>query len=267
MSQDAPPRLLVKRHTRITRLTHWIWAVSVFFLLLTGLQIFNAHPILYWGDQSGFEFDNSVLTIGGADGAGFVDLLGWRFDTTGFLGWSGGQGRAFPAWSTIPSGIDLATGRVVHFFFAWVLVTTLALWGLGGCLSGHIARDLWMRPSDWRALGRDIRSHLSARLHHGRRYGPLQRLAYASVLFGLFPLIIASGLAMSPGMNAVLPWLLEVLGGRQSARTLHFLAAAGLVVFFVVHIAMVFLAGPLNEMRAIVTGWYRYDAEENSHEQ
>ena len=227
----------VKRQTRVTRLTHWGWAVSVIFLLGSGLQIFNAHPTLYLGDQSGFGFDNAVLVLGE-------------------------EGRAFPAWATIPSGIDLATGRVVHFFFAWLLVACLLIWLLGALLSGHLLRDLILKHGDWRELAQDLKEHTQLRFRHRRRYGPLQKLSYALVLFGLFPLIIATGLAMSPGMNAALPWLTEVLGGRQTARTLHFLAAAGLVMFFVLHIAMVVLAGPLNEMRSMITGWYRVDEGE-----
>ena len=92
---------------------------------------------------------------------------------------------------------------------------------------------------------------------HAVRYSPLQKLAYGGVLFVLFPLIILTGLSMSPGMNAVLPWLPELFGGRQSARTIHFIVMALLVGFFVVHMAMIILAGPLNEIRSIITGRYR----------
>ncbi|WP_299044358.1 cytochrome b/b6 domain-containing protein [uncultured Tateyamaria sp.] len=224
---------LVRRHTIVTRVTHWIWAVCLFFLLLTGLQIFNAHPVLYWGDQSGFAFDNSVLRPG-----------------------------PFPGWATIPSNVDLATGRVIHFFFAWIFVATLLVWAMGSLLSGHLVRDLVMRKRDWAALVSDARDHARLRFRHGVRYGPLQRLSYGVVLFVLFPLMGLTGLAMSPGANAAVPWLPEILGGRQSARTLHFVIAAGLLGFFFVHVAMVLLAGPLNEMRAILTGWYRADSEE-----
>lgn len=248
---------LVRRHTRITRITHWSWALCLFFLLLTGLQIFNAHPVLYWGDQSGFAFDNAVLRIG----AGYVEVFGLRLSGLGIFGASDATTRAFPAWATIPSGIDLATGRVIHFFFAWVFLATLLLWLLGALVSGHLLRDLSLSRAQWAHLLPDLRDHLKLRLRHGRRYGPLQRLSYGIVLFVLFPMMILTGLAMSPGANAALPWLPEVLGGRQSARTLHFGIAAALLVFFVVHIAMVILAGPLNEMRAILTGWYRVDAD------
>ncbi|WP_299689844.1 cytochrome b/b6 domain-containing protein [uncultured Tateyamaria sp.] len=262
MSRNTPPGPLVRRHTRVTRVTHWIWALSLFFLLLTGLQIFNAHPVLYWGDQSGFGFDNTVLRIGAVDDRGVVELFGWRAGGMGVLGYSGGAVRAFPPWATIPSGTDLATGRVIHFFFAWVFVVTLLVWAVGALLSGHLVRDLVMDRHHWRGLARDVRDHVRGRFRHAARYGPLQRLSYGLVLFVLFPMMILTGLAMSPGVNAALPWLSEGLGGRQSARTLHFVLAAGLLGFFVVHMVMVVLAGPLNEMRAIVTGWYRADAQE-----
>lgn len=250
---------LVRRHTRITRITHWLWAGCLFFLFLSGLQIFNAHPVLYLGDQSGFGFENTVLRIGATDRKGFVELFGWRFGGMGVLGASGSELRAFPSWATIPSGVDLATGRVIHFFFAWVFVAILLLWFVGAISSGHLLRDLIMYPKHWARLWPDLRDHMRFRFHHGRRYGPLQRLSYGMVLFALFPLIVLTGLAMSPGINAAMPWLPDMLGGRQTARTLHFVAASGLSVFFVVHIAMVLLAGPLNEMRAILTGFYRVD--------
>lgn len=254
----------IKRHTLVTRLTHWVWAVSLFFLLLTGLQIFNAHPVLYLGDQSGFEFDNTVLRIGARDTVGFVDLWGWRVETTGLFGWSDGTARAFPAWMTIPSFNDLATGRVIHFFFAWVFVGVWILWGVGAVLSGHLVRDLMMWRADWAGLLQDVRAHLRLRIHHGARYGPLQRLSYAAVLFGLFPLAILTGLAMSPGANAIVPWVPDLFGGRQTARTIHFCAAFALSAFVVVHLVMVLLGGPIGLVRSMLTGWVMADQKERS---
>ncbi|MBX3531651.1 MAG: cytochrome b/b6 domain-containing protein [Rhizobiaceae bacterium] len=268
-----PPtgKRLVYRQTLATRLTHWTWAACLFFLLLTGLQIFNAHPALYIGDQSGFQFDNAVLRIGAenTDGGprGYTEIFGARFDTTGVLGLSGSssltqQARGFPAWATIPSYYDLATGRVVHFFFAWLLSFTLIGWLVFALWSGHLRRDLAPRLADLKALPRDIADHARLRFHHRREYNTLQKLSYGAVLFVLLPLMIATGLAMSPGFNAFAPWLPELLGGRQTARTIHFVTMLLLVGFFVVHIAMVLAAGPLNELRSIVTGWYRVDADE-----
>lgn len=256
---------LVYRQTIWTRATHWLWAVSLFFLLLTGLQIFNAHPTLYIGDQSGFAFDNVVLEIGAentdAGPVGYTKVFGYRFDTTGVLGLSGSgadlQANGFPAWATIPSYHDLATGRVIHFFFAWLLVSTLFVWLVASLVNGHLRRDIVPGRADLRNLGRDIADHARFRFHHTRDYSVLQKLAYAGVLLVLLPLMIATGLAMSPGLNAFAPWLPDILGGRQTARTIHFAAMLLLVLFFVVHIAMILAAGPLNEMRSIITGWYR----------
>jgi thiosulfate reductase cytochrome b subunit len=262
---------LVYRQTRWTRLTHWVWALSLFFLLLSGLQIFNAHPALYIGKQSGFSFNNDVLVIGAEDSAtgpvGYTTILGNRFNTTGVLGLSGSTGnpsvRAFPAWATIPSGQDLATGRVVHFFFAWLLSGTLLVWLVASAVNGHLRRDLAPRVDDLRRLPKDIADHARLRFHHSRDYNTLQKLAYGGVLFVLLPLMIVTGLAMSPSMNAAVPFLADLLGGRQTARTIHFVTMALLVGFFVVHMLMILAAGPINELRSIITGWYRTDPPAN----
>lgn len=258
-----PVDTLIYRQSAWTRVTHWLWAVSLFFLLLTGLQIFNAHPALYIGEESGFQFDNDVLRVGADEvegqPLGYVELFGSRFETTGVLGFSGGEAKAFPAWATIPSHHDLATGRVIHFFFAWVLVATLLVWLVASSINGHLRRDLAPRLDDLKRLPGDIASHARLRFHHTREYNTLQKLAYGGVMFILFPLIILTGLAMSPGANAMLPFLPELLGGRQTARTIHFVAMVLLVGFFVIHILMIVAAGPLNELRSIITGWYRTD--------
>lgn len=258
---------LVYRQTIWTRMTHWIWAICLFFLLLTGLQIFNAHPALYLGEQSGFGFDNAVLVVGAerTEGGlvGYAELFGRRFDTTGLLGVSGPEGkpdaRAFPAWATIPSITDLATGRVIHFFFGWILGGTLLVWLIAGLLTGHIRRNLLPRAADLKALPREIADHARLRFRHGARYNALQKLSYAAVLFVFLPMMILTGLAMSPGANAAAPFLTEMFGGRQTARTLHFVVMLLLLGFFAVHILMVVAAGPFNELRSMITGWYRTD--------
>jgi thiosulfate reductase cytochrome b subunit len=219
---------LIKRQKLSTRITHWVWAVCMFFLLLSGLQIFNAHTALYIGDQTGFGFENAILELDG-----------------------------FPAWATIPSTQDLATGRVIHFFFAWIFVGTVLVWLVASLRNRHLRKDVLPNRKDVENFTADVRDHLKLNLVHTVRYSPLQKLAYIGVLFVLFPLIILTGLCMSPGMNAVLPWLPEVFGGRQTARTIHFITMALLVAFFVVHMAMIMLAGPLNEIRSIITGRYR----------
>jgi len=256
---------LVYRQSVWTRVTHWVWAICLFFLLLSGLQIFNAHPALYVGQQSGFEFDNAVLEIGAVNTPegprGRTTVFGQTFDTTGVLGMSGTaeapQYVGFPGAVTIPSFRDLATGRVVHFFFGWLLVAALFVWFLASFINGHLRRDIVLKGSDISGLPKDAADHVRLKLHHGRSYTPLQKLSYFAVFFVLFPLIILTGLTMSPGMDAAWPWLLDLFGGRQTARTIHFGVMVLLVLFFIVHIIMVLLAGPLNELRSMITGWYR----------
>ncbi len=266
---------LLYRQDGVTRLTHWVWAVVMFFMLLSGLQIFEARPDLYIGQQSGFGFDNAILDIYAVNtpnGArGQTKLFGQTFDTTGVLGMSGDAANpdftAFPAWATIPSYRDLATGRVVHFFFAWILVGTLFIWLVNALISGHLWRDIILKPRDIRELPRDIVDHVRLHFTHGKSYSPLQKLAYFGVLVIAFPLIILTGLAMSPGMDSTWPWLLEVFGGRQTARTIHFLTMSAFVLFFVVHIIMVLVANPINELRSMITGYYKTNIKRDSSEE
>lgn len=256
---------LIYRQSIWTRITHWTWVVCLFFLLFSGLQIFNAHPTLYVGQESGVAYDNAVFStyaVAAPDGPqGRTRIFGWEFNTTGILGISGPvdrpQFRGFPSSVTIPSYQDLAMGRVVHFFFAWLFVTALLVWLVASLITGHLRRDLLPTGKDLADLPKDIAAHARFRFHHDRSYNALQKLAYCGVLFVLFPLIILTGLTMSPAMNAAWPWLLDLFHGRQTARTLHFLGMVLLVLFFVGHILMVLAAGPINELRSIITGWYR----------
>jgi thiosulfate reductase cytochrome b subunit len=264
-SQPAPKGPLIYRQSIWTRVTHWVWAICLFFLLLTGLQIFNAHPALYIGQESGFEYQNSIFAVGAVNSdagpRGRTTLFGQNFDTTGVLGVSGTAERpvftAFPGAVTIPSYRDLGTGRVVHFFFGWIFVATIFVWFLASFINGHIRRDIVPKPSDIAALPKDVADHARLRFNHGRTYGPLQKLAYFGVFFVLFPLIVATGLTMSPGINAAAPWMLDLFGGRQTARTIHFIVMLLLVAFFIIHIVMVVAAGPINELRSMLSGWYR----------
>jgi thiosulfate reductase cytochrome b subunit len=261
---------LIYRQDGMTRITHWIWAVAMFFLLLSGLQIFNARPNLYIGAESGFGYENSILDIYALNRdpapVGQTRIFGYTFDTTGWLGVSTTNGRpsfvAFPGWATIPSTRDLATGRVVHFFFAWILVGALAMWLVNAISTGRLWRDIILKPRDIRGLPKDIWDHVRLKFTHGKSYTPLQKVAYFGVFVVAFPLIILTGLTMSPGMDATWPWLVDVFGGRQTARTLHFLAMLAFVLFFIVHIVMVVLAGPFNELRSMITGYYRTNAHE-----
>ncbi|MBW8754725.1 MAG: cytochrome b/b6 domain-containing protein [Sphingomonadales bacterium] len=227
---------LVRRHRLSTRIWHWVNVVALTVMLMSGLMIFNAHPRLYWGEY-GANFDHAWLTIGKV-------------------------GKAFPGWATIPSSYSLADARIWHLAFAWVLAVGLLLYLLWSLVNGHLRRDIHITGSEWRPshIWHDVKEHARLRFPTGAaalRYNVLQKFAYAGVLFGLLPLVIMTGLAMSPGMDAAWPVLTEIWGGRQSARSIHFLAAFGLVAFVVVHLVMVVLAGPINEVRSMITGWYR----------
>ena len=270
MKADRPisrDRTLIYRHGPIVRLTHWINAACMLVLLLSGLQILCAHPAFYWGDTSHFANPAAAIvttTNDNGETQGALRIFGRTFDTTGFLGASrtaDGQmmPRALPAWATLPAELDLGAGRRWHFFFAWLFLLNGMLYVVQGLASGRVRRTLIPSRADWAHLGRAIVDHARLRLPHGdeaRRYNVLQKLSYLPVVFMLLPLMILTGLAMSPAVNALFPFLTVMLGGRQTARFLHFLAAGGLVLFVVVHVAMVVLAGPLNELRSMVTGWF-----------
>lgn len=268
-----PPRGgdLVRRHRLSTRLWHWTNAFTVFVMLMSGMMIFNAHPRLYWG-QYGANSDKAWLVIGATgNGRGILDIAGTKFVTTGYLGvWKDGNGvtrrKAFPGWATIPTSYSLADARIWHFFFAWVLVLGGLAYGIVSFVNRHVQRDLIPTRDEIapRHIWRDISNHVRLRFPRGvaaMRYNILQKLAYLSVLFGLLPLIVLTGMTMSPGLNAAWPWLLDLFGGRQSARSIHFLCAFGLALFIVVHLVMVLLAGPFNEVRSMITGRYRLPKE------
>jgi len=257
---------LVKRHRLSTRLWHWLNAVTLLVMLMSGLMIFNAHPRLYWGEY-GANIDHAWLEIGHHGPHGYLRIGTLTLPTTGVLGiWTDAQGRtdvhAFPGWATLPTAYSLADGRVWHLAFAWVLALGLLCYLLWSLANGHLRRDIHITRAEWRPthIWHDVKEHARLRFPTGAaalRYNVLQKLAYAAVLFLLLPLMILTGLAMSPGTDAWAPLVTEVFGGRQSARSVHFLCAWALVGFFVVHIAMVLLAGPINEVRAMITGRYR----------
>ena len=256
---------LIYRQRRPVRVWHWLNALSVFVMLMSGMMIFNAHPQLYWG-QYGANHEVPWLEIGNAADRGFLRIGPVTLPTTGVLGVAGGQTRAFPPLVTIPSGYDLAGARQWHFFFAWLLVVPGLLFWLWGFATRHVQGDLAptrdeLRP---RNLWQDVRDHARLRFPTGaaaRHYNILQKLSYVGVIFVLIPTMVLTGLTMSPGFDAAWPWLLDLFGGRQSARSIHFICASLLAGFIVVHLTMVVLAGPLNELRSIVTGWYRLPRE------
>lgn len=272
-SGTSSGKILVRRHSIVTRFTHWINVLCLTFLLLSGLQIFNAHPELYWGHY-GADYDHSFLSIGAEEDGdtirGVTRIGSLSIPTTGFLGASDVDGervnRGFPSWLTIPSYQDLATGRRWHFFFAWFFAINGIVYLVYGLLAGHFRRDLLpsrdqLKPAH---LLHEIADHARLRFPKGeeaRRYNALQKFAYLGVVFGLLPLMVLTGLTMSPAMDAAWPWLLELFGGRQSARSIHFITASLLVAFVVIHLAMVLLSGVWNNLRSMVTGRYAITPE------
>ncbi|MFB9951518.1 cytochrome b/b6 domain-containing protein [Rhizobium puerariae] len=265
---QAAGRMLVYRHSLAVRLSHWVNVLCMTVLLFSGLQIFNAHPALYWG-QYGADNDPSFISVeaveDGGEARGLTRIGPLAFETTGFLGLSdeGGEAsaRAFPAWLTLPSYQDLSTGRRWHFFFAWLFVINGLVYIANGFAGRHFRRDLLPSRGELAPahLVREIADHARLRFPKGpeaRHYNTLQKLAYLVVIFLLLPLMILTGLTMSPGFDAIAPWLLDVFGGRQSARTLHFLAAFSLVAFVAIHLAMVLVSGVFNNLRSMITGYY-----------
>ena len=265
-------KLLVYRHAAVTRVTHWINALVLILLLMSGLNIFGAHPALYWGQKSTFADPwISITSINRPQGVVGVTKLGpVTLQTTGVLGYSGPVGKrqrtAFPAWATLPSFQDLADSRHWHFLLGWVFVLNgLAYW-LAGLARGHIVKDLVPSRADLgpHNLWREIVTHARLQFPKGeeaRRYNVLQKVSYLGVVLLLLPMMVATGLTMSPGFNAAAPWLLDLFGGRQSARTLHFLTATAIVAFIVAHLLMVVASGTWNNLRSMITGRYAIERE------
>ena len=267
--RQKPAREVIYRHTLVVRITHWINVVAISLLLMSGMQIFNAHPRLYFG-QYGADADTPwfELAAKGPDAKpqGVLRLGGLELNTTGVLGVSKGPdgqpaARGFPRWLTLPNDQDLGTGRRWHFFLAWTLVINGLIYAAWGFLSGHFRRDLAPTGADVkpRHIWRSIVDH--ARLTHptgeeAKRYNILQKFAYLAVIAVVVPGIILTGLTMSPGIDAAFPWLLDLFGGRPTARSIHFMCANLIVLFVIVHVVEVFLAGVVNEMRSMITGRY-----------
>ena len=275
VSFRARPRTLAyRRHAWPVRLMHWINVVAFFLLLMSGLQIFNAHPALNWG-RSSYDGKPPLMQIGAeraADGTvhGVTSVFGHAFHTTGVLGVSrGGDGtpvvRAFPAWATLPGVQWLAMARTWHFFLAWILVLNGICYIGYGIAGGHFRRDLLPTAADARSIPRSLKDHLLLRHPQGeaaRRYNVLQKLTYLVVVFVLLPGIVLMGWAMSPWIDAYWPGWVDAVGGRQSARTLHFAFAFALLAFVLVHVFEVVVSGLWNNLRSMITGRYEVTEEE-----
>jgi len=212
------------RHAAVTRITHWINALSFFGLLVSGVAILLSHPRLYWGETGNFETPS------------LVDLP-LPFVLANQNGW----------------------GRYLHFQSAWATVLNGLVYVCSGFVTRHFSRDLLPARAELtrKSVSRLIASHVRLKLpgdEESLTYNLLERVAYLAVVFVLFPLAIWTGLAMSPAIASVFPALVTVLGGQQSARTIHFFVSTFLAVFLIVHIAMVCLAGFGIRMRAMITG-------------
>jgi Ni/Fe-hydrogenase b-type cytochrome subunit len=256
----------VYRHSIVARTTHWLWTLAMLVLVMSGLQIFNAAPYLDASDKS--DPARRVLSFDApktADGRQFgtTTVFGHTFTTTNVLGYTDdGQGgeaaRAFPGALTLPATQDLAAGRVWHFFFGWVLVLSLVTYLIVGAVRKDL-RELILRPSDVPKLLPMQLYYFHLRKEpppHGT-YNPLQKAAYTVVLFVFIPLIIITGLALSPGVDAISGPLVWLLGGRQFARTWHFALMTILILYFCTHMVLVFSTGPWNNIKSMITGWYR----------
>ena len=271
----SPPAERFYRHRLPVRVMHWVNVVSITILLMSGLNIFNAHPSLYWGKDS--HFASPWLAIKAKDTPagpiGVTQFAGREWQTTGVLGLSQVDGdvksRAFPSWATVPGPQWLSMARHWHFFFAWVFVINGVAYILYTLFSRHLVRDLLPTGAELRGIGRSIRDHLRFKHPTGeaaKRYNVLQSLTYLIVIFVLLPLVVFAGLAMSPRLDSVFMGWVDLLGGRQSARSLHFIAAAGLLLFTLIHVFEVIVAGVWNELRSMITGWYNVPADHAAKE-
>ncbi len=266
-------RRLIYRHTLPIRIMHWINVIVLPLMFLSGMQIFNAHPKLYWGNRS--DPGTAILALGAREDQagnpiGVTRIGRHEFITTGVLGVSNDRDgtpdeRGFPSWLTLPGTTWLAMGRRWHFFFAWIFVLNGLCYIAYSLVRKHLQRDLWPTPADWRGIGRSILDHLRFKHPHGEqalRYNILQKLAYLIVVFVFGVGIVLMGLAMSPRMDAVLNPLVAAVGGRQSARTIHFIVAWAFVAFVLIHVIEVLISGAFNQLRGMITGYYGIDVVE-----
>ena len=241
-SLASPPRTETPRHAAFVRVTHWLTFVAFMALLITGAEIVVSHPRFYWGETGNVNM-HPLFTIHIPSSRDTVPT-GYGYVMPDQNGWS----------------------RYLHFESAWLLVIAGFVYLFAGVGTGHFRRNLLGRSDDWnwRAFGRTIAEHLRrapADPAGALRYNALQKTAYLAVLLVLFPLVIWTGLALSPSFNSAFPFFVNALGGRQSARTLHFFISGALLLFLIVHVALVALSGFRSRMRAMITGRIRLPEE------
>ena len=275
MTPDTPsttPAQVYYRHTLPVRLMHWVNVVALTVLFMSGLQIFNAHPALNFG-KSSYNGTPPVLEIGArmstaGQPQGVTRILGKEFDTTGWLGVtrdaSGNYARStFPTWMMLPGPQWLSMARSWHFFFAWVFVLNGLAFLIYAIASRHLTRDLAPTRDELRGIGASIREHIRFKHATGeaaKRYNVLQKLAYLVVVFVLLPLIVIMGMAMSPWLDSILSGWVDIVGGRQSARSIHFIVAWLLVAFVLIHVFQVIVTGLWNNLRSMITGRFKVPA-------
>lgn len=221
------------RHAALVRVTHWITFLAFAALLVTGAEIVVSHPRFYWG-ESGNVLTQPLFKIPIPSSRRLVPT-GYDYVTTDQNGWS----------------------RALHFQSAWLLVAAGCLYFAYGIASGHFRKSLFSGSWSPRAIGQVLVRHLRferAGPEEAWSYNPLQKLAYAAVIFVLFPLVVWTGLAMSPAFDSAFPATVTTLGGQQSARTIHFLVSIALLLFLLVHVAMICISGFRSRMRAMITG-------------
>ena len=231
------------RHPALVRITHWITAMCFLVLLVTGLEIVVSHPRFYWGN-TGASNTPALFRIHIPSSRATVPT-GYRYVLPDQNGWS----------------------RYLHFEAAWLAVLTGALYTAWGLLAGHFRRSLLPPSLLPKALSNALRNHLlwKRRAPGGAlAYNPIQQLTYLTVIFVLFPLMIWTGLAMSPAVESAAPWIVTLLGGRQTARTLHFFITIALLLFFIAHVGMVWFSGFRNRMTGMITGRIQQSKEETS---
>jgi thiosulfate reductase cytochrome b subunit len=231
----APAATATSRHSALVRITHWITTLCFFALLVTGAEIVVSHPRFYWG-ETGNDLTTPLFKLHIPSSRALVPT-GYGYVLPDQNGWS----------------------RYLHFQAAWIAVLTGLLYGIFGLLTGHFRKNLLPGKAElsWRAISGSIASHLRFKRPSEAEawsYNVLQRLAYLFVIFVLFPLVIWTGLAMSPAFVSAFPATVTLLGGRQSARTLHFFVSVALVLFLLVHVVMIIVAGFWGRTRAMITG-------------
>jgi thiosulfate reductase cytochrome b subunit len=272
LQQERAGTRIDYRHPWPVRIWHWANAAAVAVLLLSGLLIFDIHPRLYWGED-GHEGMPAFVSLSSPNPDAqaprmHLQVGGRQWDVTGALGsvLDLGDGvkyvLAFPA----PADWQFGATRTWHFAFAWILAASFLLYGIYLLASGRIARFLLPGRGEltWSNVRRELWDHLRLRRAHGesaRNYNVLQKLSYLVVIVVLIPTIVLSGLTLSNAVTAAFPELFRLFGGRQSARSVHFLAATLLVLFVLIHVAQVFVGGFSRLMRSMITGRYVIERE------